>query len=233
MTFGGPDGGWRGRPEWWLALTAESAVRELGQAAGWFPSAGELPRVGVWPRATLWFDRSGRCYRAQLRRGAPLSVQGVRVLEGPYGAAVRRLEREGVDLVLGRRGFACPAEGVKVARAKRFGLARGAVAAEVVAADDISVRIEGLRVIARRVLGPRRSPAQFAGCWARSFPGSLAGPPRSDLRLVEDEMDKGNWAEAVDFFIIAVDELGVEMSSGEREAVNRWASELGAEKRLA
>ena len=95
MTFGDPSGGWRGRPEWWLALTAESAVRELGQAAGWFPSAGELPRVGVWPRATLWFDRSGRCYRAQLRRGAPLSVQGVRVLEGPYEAAVRRLERGG------------------------------------------------------------------------------------------------------------------------------------------
>lgn len=134
---------------------------------------------------------------------------------------------------MGRRGFACPAEGVRVARANRFGFARSAVAAEIVAVDDISARIQELWAIARRALGPRQSAAQLVGRWARNLPDSLIDPPRSDLRLVEDEMDEGRWATAVDFFIIAADECGAEVSSEEREMVNGWASELGAEERLA
>lgn len=217
-----------------LGSTSEQAVERWGESVHWFPSAGVHARsAGVWPDATLWFDGGGRCCFVQVRRGAGASVGSVNVLSTSYASTVSRLGECLPDLIEGREGATSLSAGISLTAPARWRCSRPAPAVSFMPRTAMMLRAEMLRPIARAALPCGwRERVRLFGQWLRDFPYSVAHPPHTRLRIIEEELDRGRWSDAVAFFVIAVDSLGIDISAEDRELVVELCEELGVEEQL-
>lgn len=155
------------------------------------------------------------------------------MLSAPYADTVSRLGKRLPDLIEGRAGATSLSAGMNLAAPRRWRRLRPAPAVSFMPRTAMVLRVEMLRPLARTMLPCGwRERVKLFGQWLRDFPYSVTHPPRARIRIVEDELDRGRWSDAVAFFVITVDNLGIDVPEEDKTLIEGLCEELGVEERL-
>ncbi len=215
-----------------LGLSREAAVGKFGEPCAWFPSLGSFRRsVAIWRHTTLWFGTDGVCRLASVKSSPGFNVAGVHPFDAPY-RKVRGLARNAAnDLVAGKTCMTSASMGFRIVAPKRWSEFRRAESVQLCPAEDVTLAVEGLRSLARKVFLDCRLDQKGILGWL--FRAARRIVRKDDpIYSIDTELDRGNWSFACASFVIYANELGLTLGSAEYQFVERLCRELGVEERL-